>query len=561
MIIELAVENLAIIERARVTLGPGYTAMTGETGAGKSLLIDAIELALGGRADADLVRTGLPRATVSLTLDIANQPNLLRMCADTGVEIEDGVLYIQREVSAEGRSTARIGGRLVPIGVLRRLGEALVDLHGQHEHQSLLDPARHGGFLDAWIGESAQALLGSVADVYTKLAEARKKLAQLQSDMRQRAQRLDMLRYQVGEIRDAAPRAGEAEEIEAQVGRLRNVERLRLAAESALEALATSDFNARDAVSASVKSLEEASRVDSSLEQATAPIRDALFSVEEGVRLLRAYVENLETDPERMEELAARLDALRKLRQKYGESEDQVLEFLAEAESELALLEGADESEEDLRRDCARWGAELTALAAKLTEIRTSHSATFARCVEEQLRDLAMDSATFTVSIEPKEIDATGGDTVEFYFSANVGETPRALARIASGGEISRVMLAIKTVLAGRAGVPTLIFDEVDAGLGGRVAAIVARKLEELSRAYQVIVISHLPQIAGRAANHFHIEKSDIGGRTVTRVVALEGENRVEEIARMLAGEKISSSSIANARELLGHQSPGESRL
>jgi len=552
MIIDLAVENLAIIERAQVSLGPGYTALTGETGAGKSLLIDAIELALGGRADADLVRTGAARATVSLTLDLGGRPELQILCSEAGADLEEGLLYIQREISAEGRSTARIGGRMVPIGALRRLGESLVDLHGQHEHQSLLDAGRHCSYLDAWIGEEARSLLNRLGEIHGTASDARRRLNQLQMDVRQREQRIDMLRFQVREIDEAGIHEGEFEDVETRLARLRNAERLQESMAVSMEELAGGDASALDALGSAVRRLEESARLDPTLESAIIPLRDALFSTEEGIRLLRLNALSLEADPGRLEELAGRLDTLRKLRRKYGESESQVLAFLAEANDELSSLESAEESQEALKAECSRLEAELSAVAASLTQLRNAQSSKFADLVQVQLQDLGMTAACFSVAFQPKEIDSTGGDLVEFYFTDNSGESPRALARIASGGEISRVMLAIKTVLAGRAGVPTLIFDEVDAGLGGRVAAIVGRKLEELSRDYQVIVISHLPQIAGRATHHYHIEKADSGGRTVTRVVPLIGEERVAEIARMLAGEEISSSAIANARELLG---------
>lgn len=551
MVVELSVTNFAIIENAQLHLGPGFTALTGETGAGKSLLIDAIELALGGRADSTQVRTGAMRAMVALALDLTNNPGLQQKCADLGFPIEDGSLFIQREVFAEGRSQARIGGRMAPIGALRQLGEALVDLHGQHDHQSLLLPERHGAYLDAWIGPEAAQLLASVRTAYDEAEQAKRKLAQLRAGIREREQKLDMLRFQIDEIEAVSPVAGELEELEARLSRLRNVEKLSEAVHGALNDLNEREGCAIDALSSTVRSLEEMLRYDSSLEGPLAELREALFSAEEGVRSLRANAESLESDPEALETAASRIDALKRLRKKYGEDEASVLAFLERARAELELLEGAEENKEEMERQCAHLDAALKDRCEALTKLRKKHAERFAEGVAAQLRELAMEKARFSVAVEPKTIEADGADAIEFFFSANAGETPRPLARIASGGEISRVMLGLKTVLAGRAGVPTLIFDEVDAGLSGRAAAVVAKKLEELSANYQVIVISHLPQIASRASTHYHISKSESGGRVKTSIERLDGEARIEEIARMLAGEHVSATALANARELL----------
>lgn len=552
MIVELSVSNFAIIESAQIQLGPGFTALTGETGAGKSLLIDAIELALGGRADTDQVRTGATRAVVALTVGLSNNKFLLGRCAELGITLDDGLLFIQREVFAEGRSQARIGGRMAPIGALRQLGELLVDLHGQHDHQSLLLPERHGAYLDAWIGSEASDLLTAVRLAFEEVDGARRKLAQLRAGIREREQRLDMLRFQIDEIEAVCPVVGELEELEGKLSRLRNVERLSNGMQSALDELSEKEGCAIDALGNSVRSMEDLLRFDPSLATTLAELKNALYSAEEGVRSLRANFESLESNPEALEEAASRMDALRRLRKKYGEDEAAVLGFLDRARLELDLLESAEENKDELERRLESLEETLRQRSQALTAVRKKHAERFAEGVVEQLRELAMEKARFLVAVEPRPIDAEGGDAVEFFFSANTGETPRPLARIASGGEISRVMLGLKTVLAGRAGVPTLIFDEVDAGLGGRAAAVVAKKLEELSNSYQVIVISHLPQIASKAAAHYHISKAEGDGRVKTTIDRLDGDARVEEIARMLAGEHVSATALANARELLG---------
>ena len=551
MIVELTVENLAIIERSHITLGPGFTVLTGETGAGKSLLIDAIELALGERADAELVRTGATRASVNVVLDLSNETVGLEKCAELGIPLEDNLLYIQREVFAEGRSQCRVGGKMIPVSALRQLGQYLVDLHGQHDHQSLLDAARHITYLDSWIGKPAYELIDRVVEAAAATEEARRRLQSLRTGMRDREHRLDLLRFQVNEIEATSPVPGEMAELETQLSRLKHTEKLATAAFGALESIADQENCAIDLLGAAVQALEDCVRFDPSLDERLVPLRDALIQAEEGVHALRQYAEVLEADPDKLEEVAARIDALKRLRRKYGEDEAAIIVFLENARHELALLEDSEASEDELRAAVERAEAALNHVATQLSKLRQGRASEFSELVQNQLRDLAMDRALFSVDFKAKAADSSGSDVVEFYFSANAGEDPRPLGKIASGGEISRVMLAIKTALAGKAGVPTLIFDEVDAGLGGRAAATVARKLEELATHYQVVVISHLPQLASRATTHYRIEKAESNGRVVTNVRLLAPQERVDEIARMLAGEHVTESALANAREML----------
>jgi DNA repair protein RecN (Recombination protein N) len=551
MIVELSVENIAIIERSQVQLGPGFTVLTGETGAGKSLLVDAIELALGERADTTLVRSGATRAAVNLVVDLSAQPELAARMQELGAQLEENLLYISREVLAEGRSQCRIGGKLAPVNVLRQLGKLLVDLHGQHDHQSLLDPERHITFLDQWIGAEALGRLEQVRVRHSSVEELRRRLNALRTGQRDREQKLDMLRFQIEEIEGLSPQPDEMEELESSLSRLKHAEKLQESGAAALAALRDEEVNANDLLGASLKQLEDSSKLDSSLEQVLEPLRSALYSLEEGIYALRDYVDGVEADPERLQETADRVDALKRLRRKYGDDEVAVLAFLEQARQELEMLTDAESNEGELTAQLEAAEQELMLEAQGLSDVRREGAKRFGQLVEEQLRDLAMEKGRFSVNVETKPLDASGVDAVEFYFSANLGEPLKPLSKIASGGEISRVMLAIKTAMAGRAGVPTLIFDEVDAGLGGRAAAVVARKLEELSRHYQVVVISHVAQIAGRATTHFRIEKAERGGRVVTDVRLLAPEERVEEVARMLAGESLTESALANARELL----------
>lgn len=552
MLVELSVQNVAIIDQAQLALGPGFTVLTGETGAGKSLFVDALELALGGRADTDLVRSGAVRAVVAATFDLTSRPEVAERAIELGAALEDGLLYIQREVLAEGRSQARIAGRAVPVSTLRELGEMLVDLHGQHDHQSLFRPERHVEFLDAWAGEEARRRLQDVQISLQERNATRAKLAALRGASRDRERRLDLIRFQIDEIGEAKIEAGEYEVVQGALRRLRSLDKIQSLLQSALEDLAERETSAEGAIAQTLRPLEEAARLDTGVQPGLDLIREASVNLSEGVRSLREALGGLESDPEALAAAEERLDLLNKLRRKYGDDETQILAYFDEIVSELALLEQAEEGVEGLTALIEEQESRLLQMAEALTSLRKEKAEEFARLVERELAELGMEKAVFCVRIEAKEIDETGADAVEFDFSSNAGEPPRPLAKIASGGEISRAMLAIKAALAGRAGVPTLIFDEVDTGLGGRAAAMVARKMERLAESYQVLSVSHLPQIAARANRHFRIEKVASESRTRTEISELGPEQRIDEIARMLAGEQISESARANARELLG---------
>lgn len=551
MILELSVENLAILERAQVALGPGLTVLTGETGAGKSLLVDAIELAFGARADSDLVRAGATRATVSVAIDLSDAPAIRAFCDQQGHTLEGDLLLLQREVFVEGRSQCRIGGRLASVGAMRELGRTLVDLHGQHDHQSLLDPSRHIEFLDAWIGEPVPTLLGQVSVALDRANHLRGRLESRRRSQRDLEQRMDLLRHQIAEIEAVDPKAGDLEETEARVQRLQNAERLRDAAQRSLQHLREDEVNALDSVGGAERMLQDAARFDDGLQSIADEVGAAWTQLDEACRNLSHYLDDLEADPNELEEAGERLDALKRLRRKYGDDESAVLEHLERARVELATMEEDGQDEATLEAALEQAEAELGQVCGELSRLRAEKSGPYAEAVQAQIRELAMEKAVFSVRQTEREPSAQGADQIEFLFSANIGEPPRALDRIASGGELSRVMLAIKTVLAGKAGVPTLIFDEVDAGLSGRAAAVVGKKLRELSQFYQVLVISHLPQIAAQALTQVKIEKVEVQGRTRTELTVVDGKSRVEEIARLLAGEQISASALANAQEML----------
>ena len=551
MIVELRVENLAIIKQVEVHFLGGFSVMTGETGAGKSLLIDALELALGERADTELVRTGSAKASVQLVADLSDSPAICEWCSAESIELEENRLIIHREVYAEGRSQAKVNGRTIPVATLRVLGKQLVDLHGQHQHQSLFDPETHIEFLDLWIGPEVVSLKLKVAAHFETFSELKRRADALKRNVRDREQKIDMLRFQVDEISNFAPVVGEEDELLSSLSRMRNLERISQAVAKALDVLSEGESNARDLLGIGLQAVEEAARFDATL--STSDLETASVALNEGINVLSHYVDTLEMDPQLLETMDDRLDALRKLKRKYGDSEQEILSFLDSASRELSDLENAEASQETIEAEVNEAHSRLIELCEMLSQLRHEKSELFTKEVQEHLKDLSMNRAVLSARMMTVQPTATGSDSLEFLFSANAGEVAKPLAKIASGGEISRVMLALKSVLAGRAGVPTLIFDEVDTGLGGQAATSVGRKIRELGKHYQVISISHLPQVAAQGTHQYRIEKSEEGGRVATQVVKLSGEERVDEIARMLAGDQISESARANARELLSN--------
>ncbi len=548
MLQSLYVENLAIIDRLEVEFQPGLNVLTGETGAGKSILLDALGLVLGDRADPTLIRAGADRLKVSA---VFLPPPSVEL-ADLGIELEDGALYLYREVQAGGRSLARVNGQPVPLGTLKALGERLVDLHGQHEHQSLLKPSQHLELLDRWLGEPALHLRARVRDAVQRLRSLQNELQELIAREREREQMLDLYRFQVEEIRAAELTPDEEEHLLTEERRLTHAERLLSLAGAAYEWL-MGEGSAYDLAASASRNLTEICRIDPSMSATQEQLESALALLEEVAHTLRQYTETVEYDPERLEQVIARLELIKRLKRKYGDTIEAILAYANEAEQKLQALEHQSERREAMEQELTEAQAEAEQLCAQLSELRRAGAERFAQAVQGHLRELAMERALFEVAVTPKPMDSSGVDAIEFLFSANPGEPPRPLNKIASGGEMSRVMLALKAVLADASPVPTLVFDEIDAGLGGRTAYYVGEKLAHLAEHFQILCITHLPQIASRAGTHFLIEKYVEGERTRVSITPLTGEARVAEIARMLAGEA-TETALQHARELLQKQ-------
>ncbi|GBC94057.1 DNA repair protein RecN [bacterium HR15] len=550
MLLELHIENLAIIEQVDLAFEAGFNVLTGETGAGKSILLNALNLVLGERADPSIIRTGADRLRVSAVFQLPDEPELHAALQELGIEPEDGMLYLAREIQASGRSIARVNGQPVPLSTLKTVGDLLVDLHGQHEHQSLLKSSSHLDLLDRWLGEDALRLRAEVREAVRQLHQMERELHALIEREREREQMIDLYRFQRTEIQNAHLQPGEEESLLTEERRLTHAEKLLTLANAAYESL-IGEEGAYDRAAEASRCLQEIARIDPSVAEWQEPLESAVAQLEESARLLRQYAESIEYDPERLEEVIARLELIRRLKRKYGDRIEAILAYAEELEQKLHALEHQTERREELEQaiETAREKAHL--LCEQLSERRRVGAARFAEQVQHHLRELAMERAQFLVNITPKPMDGTGADSVEFLFSANPGEPPRPLSKIASGGEMSRVMLALKTVLATASPVPTLVFDEIDAGLGGRTAHFVGEKLAELSKYFQIVCVTHLPQIASRAQHHLFIEKWVEGDTTRVAVSSLKGEARVQEIARMLAGES-TETALQHARELLG---------
>jgi DNA repair protein RecN (Recombination protein N) len=569
MLTELSVENFALVEKLRLLFGPGLNLLTGETGAGKSILLDALGMVLGERTGTEAVRHGADKARVEAVFRVDESDSRLREVMEAqGVEVEDGLLLLTRELSAAGKSAARINGRPATVAMLKVLGDALVDIHGQHEHQSLMAVERHADILDGWCGGNTLALKAAVAEAHGKAAAAARELAALQQDARERARTLDLLQYQRDEIDNADPKADEEEALMTERLRLGSAEKLHQAANGAYAALhggaasggrggkmmaaASEGGGALELLTTAVAEIDHAARLDDRLAPLLESIQNALYVAEDAAREVRSYRDEIEFNPERLEEIENRLDVLKTLKRKYGETMEEVIRYREEIGQRLETLENAESRIAELETAVKKSRAELDTCAAKLTAARKKAAKPFADAILKELADLAMTATRFSVAVEPKgEPTAKGADHVEFLISPNPGEPLKPLAKVASGGEISRVMLALKSVLSRTMAVPTLIFDEIDTGIGGRTGTVLAEKLAALSGASQILCITHLPQIAAKGRTHFFIEKRTEKGRTTVAVAALDEEQRVQEIARMLGGTKMTDTVLQHAREML----------
>ncbi len=600
MLAELTVSNFAIIERLRLTLGPGFNVFTGETGAGKSILIDAISALVGERMGADVVRAGAERAIIEGIFDVAalltgaeapgavasetaalddhSEPaeaerdganSLAALLAELGAEPEENLLILSREVTATGRSVARVNGRVAPLSTLQRLASGLIDIHGQGAHLTLLRPERHIFYLDRYAGLEAER--AQVTALYGEWRATRRELERLRSDEREIERRIELLRYQVDEIAAARLIPGELDDLERERRMLANAERLGELTAAVHVALHGDEegeaAGALDLLATAQRTLADLLRLDDTLAAQRDTLEQALFTLEDVSAATRDYQDQVAADPARQAEVEERLDLISKLRRKYGATIEEILAFAEQAARELDGLANREERAAELQAQEERLRQRIGVVAGQLSLRRRAAAETLAQAMERQLDELNMQKARFQAQIVQRPdangvriregdddaryaFTATGVDQVEFLIAPNPGEPFKPLARTASGGETSRLMLALKTILSHADAVPILIFDEIDAGISGRSGQVVGEKLWGLGQAHQVLCITHLPQIAALGDRHFQVAKALRGERTTTEVTALTGAAQVDELAQMLGGSA-TNASRANARELL----------
>jgi DNA repair protein RecN (Recombination protein N) len=551
MLLELVVENYAVVERLRVHFHAGLNLLTGETGSGKSIVVDALGLLLGGRASAEMIRSGETRARVAGIFDVRDTAAVGRLLDPAGLEIEDGELLIEREILAGGKSRAFLGSRPVAASLLRELAPHLADIHGQHDQQLLFEAEAQRQMLDAFAGSGE--LLDRTAAIYCAWRAAAAELEQLERSEQEKLRLLDLWSFQRKEIESAGLDPEEDATLTNERRVLQNVQRLEEAAATAYAAVYDSPESALGLTRAAAKRVEELCRIDSSLEGLREHLKTADLSLQEVSYSLRDYLSRLEANPGRLEEVETRLAAIDRLKRKYGQSIAEILSFLDVVRRQIAAVEHAGERMEELRAARKKLEAEFGKVAGELTEKRRAAARKFEKRVEAELAQLAMERTVFRVEIAPGSWSESGADRVDFLVSANLGETPRPFEKVASGGEISRLALALKTCLAApkTGSVRTLVFDEVDTGVGGSAAEGIGRRLKKLSAANQVLCVTHLPQIASFADHHYRVEKQESKGRTVAAIEELDGAARTREIGRMLSGQKLTPEALKNAEQLI----------
>ena len=561
MIETLRIEHLAIVDRVELEFGPGLNAITGETGAGKSIVLGALGLLAGARATSDSVREGSEEAAVEAIFRTEHLPQLEAALASRGLESRDHQLVLRRTVSRSGRGRARVGGQLVPVATLTELFTGRIEISSQHDSQALLRPDVHGRLLDesGGLGSPREA----VSSAFAALRALDEELVSLREAARERTRRADFLSFQVNEIDEARLDPAEAAPLRARRGRLAHAGRLREEGGAALSMLAgdplgNEDANAADLLGEAARRLEVLARIVPDLTPAATRLEALAVEARDAALELERYLDEVEADPAELAAADERLHQIEQLQRKYGASVEEVLRFRDTASAELAGLEGADERAERLAAERDRAVQSLATAARSLSRGRARAARKLARGVQDSLRQLAMPNARFEIGLEPLDppqgfpSGAGGLERPEFHFTANEGEPLRALRRIASGGELSRAFLAIKQALRATDAGMVLVFDEVDAGIGGATADRVGRVLADLAASHQVLCITHLPQIAASADTHFRVEKSGRGGRAGVRISRVEGAERVEEIARMAGGRKVGEATRRHARELLG---------
>jgi DNA repair protein RecN (Recombination protein N) len=566
MLNSLAIRDFAIIKALEVDLRKGFSVITGETGAGKSIIIEAVSLALGARADTSYVRTGAAKASVELTAE-TDDPDVLAMLAENGID-DGGTLLISREITSAGKSFARINGTPVTIGFLNGVAKRLCDIHGQYEHQALLDPETHIDYLDAFAPDDLRSVKATVASLFETYADLTKKIDAYEKARAESARKRDFMRFELDEITKAAPGPTEDEDLEAELLLLKNSETIYENLTNARLVLAEDEGDASSRLSSAVQLLDSVRTFSPALSELAERLESLSYELDDVARCIRRESESVTYSEERLNEIQDRLETLGALKRKYGPTLADVLSYAEKLRADLSLAESAGTEAEGWKADRKIAEDQLRLASSRLSRLRRETARSLEREMERELSELNFQHARFSVAFSetPLPFSANGTDAVEFLLSANKGEDLKPLARVASGGELSRVMLAFKGIAGkgsgrgeqasaggpnGGAAAPTMIFDEIDQGISGITASVVAKKLRALSKDHQIIAITHLPQIAAAAGDHLRIVKGEMDDRTVTTLERLDEPGRVAEIARLLGGLNVTDATVVAARDLL----------
>ena len=555
MLQSLYLENIALIEKLGIELFPGFNVLTGETGAGKSIIIDAVNFVLGERTSRDLIRNGAARAKVEAVFSLNEGDAAFAALDALGIEYDGNELILSRELSAAGRNACRVNGTLVPVASLKSVSDTLVDIHGQHEHQALLDAENHISYLDAYCHAESLPIIEKIDAIVSRRNELMLKRNSGFSSEREREREMDMLRYQIEEIASANLEAGEEERLNAEKTVLLNAERIRTALETAHMALSgAEEGSALSAIDTARRSMRDIAALNKDYEALGDKIEELYYAAEDISFVLRDTSENVESDMQRLEEIEQRLKLISDLKRKYGRTVEDVIDFGKDAGTKLNELENAEALAAELDAKLDKLKAEYNVAADELSKVRRAAGDRLKRNVLNELKDLGMAKAMFDVALS----DASGGEprkggreTAEFMLSANPGEPLKPLEKVASGGELSRIMLCFKSIFADNDRVPTLIFDEIDTGISGRTAAVVGEKMLGIAKKHQVICVTHLAQIAALADAHLMVRKYDDGKNTFVETRQLNEEEKVQRIAQMMDGESDSPSALTHARELI----------
>lgn len=552
MLQELSIQNFAIIPKLNISFEPGMTVLTGETGAGKSIIIDAVGLLTGGRGSQDYIREGADKAVLQGLIDVEPNDALKEVLDTLGIPLEDNQLLIHRELHRNGRNVIRVNNILVNATALKSLGRHLVDIHGQNEHQALMQPEQHLRLLDEFAQKKLQPVLAEYQMAFKKYQQLNEAYHKRQADEQAWAQRLDMLTFQSNELNEANLVAGEEEELETEYQELSNFQDVLTALSKAYEALEGEwANNGLETVGMAVSELEDIEELAPRYTKLTEAVRGAYYELQEAASEILNVRDNLAFDEERLRYVDDRLNLIRSLEKKYGATINDVLKHQQQVDSELLQMGGGEENAAALADQLQDAKQVAHTLAEQLHTIRTKAATVLTEQIHEQLKDLYMDKAVFSVKFIEQKLGPTGEDNIEFYIQTNLGESAKPLAKIASGGELSRMMLAMKTIFSREQGITSIIFDEVDTGVSGRVAQAIAEKIAVIGRYSQVLTITHLPQVAAIADHHFFIEKQVVGKRTETSVRQLDDSQRIDELARMLSGNELTAAAKENARDLL----------